>query len=167
MTHRPLLLALAACTAAAAVSSAAGASTAKQQFTITTTTVAGKNSPTRVLADGAINGRGTVDVKSSHDSQIDHMTLHLGKGTVFLVAVEKSYAVHPDQAKCLATALGRGTFTITGGTRSFRGAHGSGTYLRHGVLYGAHNTAGACLGRNAPMTKTTLRVNMIGTVSLG
>jgi hypothetical protein len=166
MTHRPLFLALAACTAAA-VSSAAGASTAKQQFTITNATAAGKNSPTRVLADGAINGRGTVDVKSSHDSRIDHMTFHLGKGTVFLVAVEKSYAVHPEPTKCLATALGRGTFTITGGTGNFRGAHGSGTYLRHAVLYGARNTAGACLGRNAPIAKTTVRVNMTGTVSLG
>jgi len=165
MTRRPLFLALAACTAAA-VSSAASAST-KQQFTITSTTAAGKNSPTRVLADGAINGRGTVDVKSSHDSRVDHMTLHLGKGTVFLVAVEKSYAVHPEPAKCLATALGRGTFTITGGTGNFRGAHGSGTYLRHGVLYGARNTAGACLGRSAPIAKTTARVNMTGTVSLG
>lgn len=167
MTHRSLFLAFAACTAAAAVSSAAGASTMKQQFTITSTTAAGKNSPTRVLADGAIKGRGTVDVKSSHDSRIDHMTLHLGKGTVFLVAVEKSYAVHPEPAKCLATALGRGTFKVTGGTGNFRGAHGSGTYLRHGVLYGARNAAGACLGRSAPIAKTTGRVNMTGTVSLG
>ncbi len=89
MTHRPLFLSLAACAAAAAVSSAAGAAAMKQHFTITSTTAAGKNGPTRVLADGAINGRGTVDVTSSHDSRIDHMTLHLGNGTVFLVAVEK------------------------------------------------------------------------------
>jgi hypothetical protein len=41
------------------------------------------------------------------------------------------------------------------------------TYLRHGVLYGARNAAGACVGRNAPLAKTTVRVNMTGTVSLG
>ena len=128
MTHRPLFLALAACTAAA-VSSAAGASTAKQQFTITSTTAAvGKNSPTRVLADGAINGRGTVDVKSSHDTRIDHMTSTSGRGPSFS---------SPSRSRTPSTRSRRSprhrprprTFTITGGTGNFRGAHGSGTYL--------------------------------------
>ncbi len=152
---------------AGAVCASALAAAAKEQFTITSVSTGSKDGPTRVAASGPIEGRGAVVVHSSENNRVDHMTLHLAKGDVYLVAVEKTFAVHPDHAKCLATALGHGTFTITGGTRSFAGAHGSGTYIRHGVLYGARTPAGACLGRKAPIAKTTVRVIMTGAASLG
>ena len=166
MNHRSVLLGAVACIAAV-LCAAAGATTAKQQFTITTASTGNHGGPTLVAAEGPIEGQGTVLVRSSKDNRVDHMTLRLAKGQVFLVAVEKTYAVHPDPAKCLATAAGHGTFTITGGAGNYTGAHGRGTYVRHGVLYGARNAAGACLGRNAPIAKTTTTVHMTGAVSVG
>jgi len=123
-----------------------------------------RHAPDDVAAKAAL---GRVEVRSSKDSRIDHMTLRLAKGDVFLVAVEKAYAVHSDPAKCRATALGRGTFTITGGTRSFAGARGAGTYIRNGVLYGTRTAEGACLGQKGPIAKSSVRVTMAGAVSLG
>jgi hypothetical protein len=158
--------AVCAAAAAATVASANPAASA-QRFTLTTNTVHGKDSPVRVIASGPIGGVGTVRLKSSRDNRVDHMTLQLPNGTVVLVATEKSFAVHPDPRKCIATSIGRGTFTIDGGTNAFRGARGHGTYQRRGVLIGARNRKGACLGRKAPLAGTSTTVAMTGTAALG
>lgn len=166
MRRRSVLVAALVCLAGS-ICLPALAATAKQQFTITSTSSGNHDGPTRVTASGAVAGRGTVDVRSSKDSRVDHMTLHLARGDIFLVAVEKTYAVRPNPAQCLADAVGRGTFQITGGTGDFASIRGLGTYLRHGVLYGSRNASGACLGQKGPITKTTLRVVMTGSVKLG
>lgn len=157
-----LLLALAVLVVGAGIATAG--SLASERFTITTTGAPG--APTRVLAEGLIRGAGTVSLKSSQNTRVDHMTLRLPKGNVLLVAVEKSYSVQPEPAKCIAIGVGRGSFTIRGGTGPFAGAHGAGTYLRHGVLYGARNKSGACLGRNAPIARTSVHLTMTGNVAL-
>lgn len=151
---------------AAVVSASALAGAAKQQFTISSTSTASRSGPTHVVATGPIDGRGSVAVRSSDNSRVDHMTLRLAGGAVFLTAVEKAYSVRPDPAKCLATAVGNGRFDVTGGTGRYADAHGSGTYVRHGVLYGARNAAGVCLSRKAPIARTTTRVVMTGSVAL-
>jgi hypothetical protein len=165
---RLVVVAGAVCTtAAAATVASANPAASTQRFTLTTRTVHGKDSPIRVIGAGPIGGVGTVQLRSSPDNRVDHMTLHLANGTVFVVATEKSFAVHPDLRKCIATTIGHGTFTIDGGTNAFRGARGHGTYLRRGVLIGARSKKGTCLGRKAPPAGTSTTVAMTGTVALG
>jgi hypothetical protein len=159
-------IALAALLAAAVPAGTAAAAAGHERLTLTNRTGAGKDGPTRVVAVGAIRGRGTVRVRSSADNRIDHMTLRLRRGSVFLVAVEKAFAVHPDPARCRATTTGHGTWRITGGTRAYRGARGRGTYRRRGVIVGARGPDGSCLGQNAAPAATRVRVRMTGRVAL-
>ena len=156
----------AVCAAAAATVAYASPAASTQRFTLTAKTVDGKDSPTRVTAAGPIHGVGTVQIKSSKDTRVDHMTLQLADGTVRLVAIETSYAVHPNLRKCLATTVGHGIFTIEGGTNAFRGASGHGTYERSGVLIGARSANGTCLARKAQPTSTSTTVVMTGKAAL-
>jgi hypothetical protein len=157
----------AVCTAATATVAYAKPAASTQRFTLTAKTMHGKDSPTRVTAAGPINGVGIVQIKSSKDTRIDHMTLQLANGTVSLVATEKSYEVHPNLRKCLAKTVGRGVFTIDGGTKAFHGASGKGTYERSGILIGARSASGACLGRHAQPAASSVTVVMTGTAALG
>lgn len=160
---RLLVVAAAICGTTAAY---ANATVSTQRFTLTTKTVNGKDDSLRVIAAGPIHGTGTVQLKSSQDKRVDHMTLHLPNGTVYLVAAEKSFAVHPNLRKCIATSTGQGTFTIDGGTNDFQGVHGHGTYQRHGILIGARNANGTCLGRKAPPKATSSTIVMTGTAQI-
>jgi hypothetical protein len=158
-------LALAALFAATLPVATAGAAP-RQRFTLSARTVAGQDRPTRVRAAGPIHGAGAVDVRSSRDNRVDHMTLRLRRGDVFLVAVEKAFSVHPELARCRAIAHARGSFRITGGTRAYHGAHGRGTYRRRSVITGARGSDGACLGQAAPPAATATTVRMTGEVTL-
>jgi hypothetical protein len=164
---RLVVVAMALCAAAAATVASANPAASTQRFTLTAKTVHGKDGPTRVTAAGPIRGVGSVQVKSSPDNRIDHMTLQLARGTVLVVATEKSFAVHPDLRKCIATTVGHGIFTIDGGTDAFRGARGHGTYQRRGILIGARNAQGSCLGRKAPPAASSITEVMTGTAALG
>ena len=164
---RLVVVTVGVCAAATATVAYAHPATSTQRFTLTAKTVQGKDSPTRVTATGPIRGAGGVQIKSSPDTRVDHMTLKLAKGAVFLTATEKSFAVHPNLRKCIATTVGLGIFTIDGGTNAFKGARGHGTYQRSGILIGARRANGACLGRKAPPTATSITVVMTGTAALG
>ena len=161
-------------TAIAVVTAAAlpiGAATAAghnshERFILSGKTTGTKSSPTKVVASGPIRGKGTVRVRSSADNRVDHMTLKLHGGTVSLVAVEKSFSVHPNLSQCNANSVGQGTFKITGGTKAFRGASGRGTYKRHSLLVGSRAPDGTCLGQNAPLAATNYKVVMTGDVTL-
>jgi hypothetical protein len=155
------------CAAAAATVAYAKPAASTQRFTLTAKTMHGKDSPTRVTAAGPIHGVGTVQIKSSKDTRIDHMTLQLASGTVSLVATEKSYEVHPNLRKCLATTVGHGIFTIDGGTKAFHGASGQGTYKRSGILIGARSASGTCLAKHAPPAASSVTVVMTGKAALG
>jgi hypothetical protein len=156
-------LAVAAALAASAMPSAAAPA---QRFTLTARTVAGHDSPTHVRAAGPIRGAGTVAIRSSANNRVDHMTMRLAGGKVFLVAVEKAFVVRPDLMHCRAFARGHGTFRVTGGTRAYRGARGHGTYRRRSVIVGARGADGSCLGQSAPPAATRTTVRMVGSVAL-
>jgi hypothetical protein len=144
---------------------AIGAPTA-QRFTLTARTVDGHARPTRVRAFGPIRGAGKVTIRSSRDNRIDHMTLRLPHGKVFLVAIERAFSVKPDLARCRAVSHGHGTFRVVGGTRAYHDARGHGTYRRRSVIIGARAADGTCLGQSAPPTATTTKVRMTGDVTL-
>ena len=81
ITHLVVVLG-AVCAAAAATVAYAAPAASSQRFTLTAKTVEGKDSPTRVTATGPIHGVGTVQIKSSKDTRVDHMTLRLAEATV-------------------------------------------------------------------------------------
>jgi hypothetical protein len=104
-----------------------------------------------VVAAGPISGAGSGQIRTiPKGGKTDHITLHLPKGTVSLVATDTFSAVHPNYAACKANLVGRGVFTISGGTGAFKGVTGKGTYGRKGVLVGARSAAGACLPKAKP-----------------
>jgi hypothetical protein len=168
MQPRIILVVLSAicATAAAGTVAYANGAASTQRFTLTTKTVDGTDTPIRLVAAGPSQGLGTVQLKSSRDNRVDHMTLQLKNGTVFLVATEKSFVVHPNLRTCIAISSGQGTFTINGGTSAFHGASGHGTYVRHATLIGGRGPSGACLGRTAPLKATILTVVLTGTAAL-
>jgi hypothetical protein len=147
-------------------SRATGRTPGAERITISGKTVGDKASPNKVRLVGPIHGTGTMGLRSSPDNRVDHMTLRLHHGSIYLVAIEKSFAVHPNPSQCNATATGQGTFTITGGTRAFRGTRGHGTYKRHAVLVGSRSPDGTCLGQNAPLAATYYKLTMTGKVTL-
>jgi hypothetical protein len=77
---RLVVVAVALCAAAAAAVASANPAASTQRFTLTAKTVHGKDGPTRVTAAGPIRGVGSVQIKSSPDTRVDHMTLQLAKG---------------------------------------------------------------------------------------
>jgi hypothetical protein len=151
---------------AASASGASGTKKGVEHFTFTDKTIGQKPGPVRVVATGPIHGAGTVQLKSSANNRVDHDTLRLARGSIHLVATEKSFAVHPNLPKCTATTIGHGVFTVTGGTGAFRGVRGHGTYHRRTILTGARDASGKCLGNSAPPSAVKDNVVLTGKVSL-
>jgi hypothetical protein len=157
------ILLVAAAGTASLVAVAAGAPskrTGKERLLIK----GGMTGPIHVTATGPISGHGTVQIKTK--GNVDHTTLRLPHGLVRMNVVEKSAVVHPNPSKCIATSIGHGTFKIIGGTGSFRGAIGHGTYVRHTTLVGARGPGGVCLGNSAPPASEQVSVTMTGTATV-
>lgn len=158
-------LTLTALLAAAAVASAAGAKTQQQRFVLHTANVRGSDAPVVVEASGAINGLGseTQTEQETAGGQTNDVTLHLAGGTIRLRAPER-FAWKPNLASCSATASGGGSWTITGGSGAYRHLAGHGTFTSNGVLLGARNAKGACLGEKAPPAVNYVTVTLTGTI---
>jgi hypothetical protein len=150
---------------ALAATGAAGARTATERITLTGTSAGTTNSPIRVVATGPIKGVGTANIRSG-PNHTEPTTLHLPNGTVHAIAIQKSQTIHLNTQKCTATNDSHGTLTITGGTRAFRGARGHLTYHTRAVLVGARDPSGACLGKSAPPTSTSIKSTATGTATL-
>jgi hypothetical protein len=166
------LLALAVVSVAAGATGAATASSAAQRFTLSeaSTSIGSGHKPVvvHVVAAGPIAGRGSGVIRTiPAGGKVDHITLRLATGSVDLVATDRFAAVQPDLAACKAKLVGRGTFTITGGSGAFRGASGKGTYSRSGTLVGARSASGACLGHSAKPRASYVTLKMSGTAALG
>jgi hypothetical protein len=166
------LLALVLCIAGAFGVAIATASPAAQRFTLSEadSSIGTGHKPIllRVSASGPISGNGTGVLRTiPAGGNVDHVTVRLAKGSVYLVATDTRAVVHPDLRACKAKLVGRGTFTITGGTGAFRGASGKGTYNRTGTLIGARSASGACLGHKAMPKASYATVTMTGTATVG
>lgn len=153
------------------VTATASASAAKTQtFTLTNVDPSVTDSTASVAlhvhASGPISGTGSAQLRTiPKGGKTDHIAVRLAKGTVQLVATDTFAAVHPNYAKCRANLVGRGVFTIAGGTGAYKGASGKGTYSRSGVMVGARSAAGACLQNRAPRA-TYVTLKLTGTSSL-
>ena len=165
-------LALALCLATGFAAALASASPTAQRFTLreADSSIGAVHKPivVQVSASGPISGSGTGILRTiPAGGNVDHVTVRFAKGSVYLVATDTKAVVHPDLRACKAKLVGRGTFTITGGTGAFRGASGKGTYDRTGVLIGARSASGVCLGQKAKPKASYATVTMIGTASVG
>jgi hypothetical protein len=151
--------------AAAVASAAAASSTQAQRFVLYTANVKGADAPTVVQASGAVRGIGseTQTEKPTRRGEINDVTLHLEGGTLRLVAPER-FAWKPHLASCSASAVGGGTWKIVGGTGAYRATTGHGTFTSRGVLLGARDAHGACLGEKAQPVVNYVTVVLTGTV---
>lgn len=152
------------------VSGAFAATRAKapnERITLFSATPRGRELPIAVEARGPIHGIGTETQTETPTpgGQINHATLHLPGGTVQLMAPEK-FAWQPDLPACAAKAHGGGTFTITGGTGTYRHAAGSGSFTDQGVLLGARDRKGNCLGRKAQPAVIYVDVVLTGNTTI-
>jgi hypothetical protein len=108
-------------------------------------------------------GSETQTERRTRAGEINNVTLHLKDGTLHLVAPER-FAWRPDLASCSASATGGGTWKIVGGTGAYRTTSGHGTFTTRGVLLGARDAHGACLGEKAPPVVNYVDVVLTGTV---
>jgi hypothetical protein len=152
------------------VSGAFAATRAKaptERITLFSASPRGGELPIAVEASGPIHGIGTETQTETPTpgGQINHATLHLPDGTVRLIAPER-FAWQPDLRACAAKAHGGGTFKITGGTGAYRNATGRGTFTDKGVLVGARDHKGNCLGRKAQPAVIYLDVVLTGNATV-
>jgi hypothetical protein len=148
-----------------AAAAAAGATTASEKITLTGTSTGMTNSPIRAVATGPIGAIGTASI-NSRPNGTESTTLRFRDGTVHAIAVQKAQQIQLNSKKCTATNDSRGTFTITGGTKAFRGARGHLRYHTRAVLVGARSPRGACLGQSAPPRSTSIESIVTGTATL-
>jgi hypothetical protein len=158
------LLAVVTVLCASAVANASDTSSSHaQRFVVYSANVKGADAPVVVQAAGVVSGVGseTQTEKPARGGEINYVTLHLQGGTLRLVAPER-FAWKPNLASCSATAAGGGTWKIVAGTGSYRTTTGHGTFTSRGVLLGARDVHGACLGE-----KTQPVVNYVTVVLTG
>lgn len=154
-TRHRLALALAAGVTAAAVVPvlpALAAGPSHQRFTMTFISVGGKDHPVRVVAAGPIHGTGTLTehvVKETPHGGVLAATIKLPDGKVRL-RVHDRESMRLDLRSCTARQVGHGTWTIVSGTGAYRGASGSGTFVRRALIVGAFDADARCLGESAP-----------------
>lgn len=144
------------------VSAAAGA---HQRFAMTLTELHGKDRPTRVVAAGTIQGRGTMKqrvVKQSRRGEVIKAVLSLPHGKVRLQVRDRS-SMKLDLHSCTARENGKGTWRIVSATGAYRGATGHGHFVRRTFIVGAFDDAGRCLGQSAPPASDTASVVADGT----
>jgi hypothetical protein len=153
--------------AAVAAATAAAAPTSNEHMTLSSTTIKGVDHGMRVVARGAIGATGTFAGVDGPNAADDLITFRFPKGTLTISGHEQSTKMTPNLRTCIATGVGRGTFTVTAGTGAYAGATGSGTYVRHTSIVGARGGDGACLGRSAPPKLIRYRADVVGDVELG
>jgi hypothetical protein len=138
-----------------------------ERITLFTATSHGRDLPVAVEATGPIHGLGseTQTETSTPTGQINHVTLHPPGGVVRLTAPER-FTWQANLRACAAQARGGGTFTITGGSGKYTHATGKGTFTDTGVLIGARDRNGTCLGEKAQPRAIYVDVTLTGTANL-
>jgi hypothetical protein len=146
-TTRRVSIILALITAAvgiAAASSAASTRAAPQRFVLYFANINNKDAPLLVQATGPITAIGHATSNDDATGTTVPLTFSFPKGKLFVKA-HVAFDWKPDLVTCTATRHGTGSYSITGGTGSYRGITAHGTYVEHGAAIGASNKNGRCL----------------------
>ncbi|HEX2893402.1 MAG TPA: hypothetical protein VHO29_05305 [Marmoricola sp.] len=141
------LAGLVALAAPAMVALPSQAAAPAESWVMTSPTVHSVEHPIRITAVGPISGSGvlTQTEEQTPTGEVVHFTWHFQTGTVTGDAVEE-YGITFDPTACTAKATSTGTWTLTGGTGSYTGASGHGTFHGHATLVGSRDSRGQCLG---------------------
>jgi hypothetical protein len=148
---------------ATTTASAAASSPHRERFTLSGTTIHGTERPIKVTAIGSIHGTGTarfIEHRNTSDG-----TFYLPDGKLFIAFVGTRSVSHRHPRACTATVQYQGTFTITGGTRHYRHAAGTGTFTEHRKYIGQRDNTGRCLPKAPPATITAVN-HARGTASI-
>lgn len=129
-----------AVTGITAASAAPAASGTEHMQAMSTSTTSGTAS---VIAYGVFTAAGTVNLNASKTAKFV-----FPNGTILVTHKKTKGSQHFNPTTCLGTFSQTGTFTITGGTGSYAGIRGSGTY-QLSALFLAAKAQGKC-----SMTKT-------------
>jgi len=136
-----------------------------QRFAMTLTEIRGKDRPTRVVAAGPIQARGTMVqrvVKQGRRGEVIKAVLTLPHGKVTLRVHDRS-AMKLDLHSCTARENGKGSWRIVSATGAYRGSTGHGSFVRRTFIIGAFDDSGHCLGQSAPPASVTASVVADGT----
>jgi hypothetical protein len=140
-----------------------GQTSSTQEINAYSLTLRDKDQPVHVVASGPISGVGTLT--QTDGENVHYVTLHFDQGSVSLEAratAEGWKSVDP--RTCTARRVGRGTFTITGGTGAYEGATGEGTFTQGGIAIAQRTRSGKCLGEKTPPNDVVLyiKIKMVG-----
>jgi hypothetical protein len=147
---------LAAASAAACSSNSGSETFAGTSASLTTDTV-------RIHATGLLSDHGTIDLAGTSDKG----TFVLKKGDVDVVHSKGLSIQHLDTGTCVDQMTTAGTYNVTGGTRSYKGARGHGDFkiVFSGTLPKAD---GACANpASAQPVSGRLVFRADGTVTMG
>lgn len=114
----------------------ASAASANQRFVITETP-RGET----FAAIGPISGIGTevtLSESGDEDSFRETTRADFPKGSVFFTINGSTTGFKFNDKTCIGSATGKGTFDITGGTKAYKGAKGSGTFTFRANFTGCH-----------------------------
>jgi hypothetical protein len=114
----------AACAGLAAASAAACSGSASGPETFTGTSTSLNSDTVRIHATGVLTDHGTIDLAGTSDKG----TFVLKQGDVDVVHSRGTDTEHVDAANCVAEMTTIGTYNVTGGTRTYKGARGSGAF---------------------------------------
>jgi hypothetical protein len=146
-TSRRVLIILALITAAVGVVTATGsaASTRRgpQRFVLYSANIENKDAPLLVQATGQITAIGPATSSDDATGNTVPLTFSFPKGKLFVKA-HVTFSWRPDLTTCTATRHGTGTYTITGGTGSYRRMTSHGIYVERGAAIGARDNNGRC-----------------------
>jgi hypothetical protein len=153
--RRKLLTAVGGAVAAAALAvtgitaaSAAPATSGTEHMQVMSTSTTSNTAS--VIAYGVFTDAGTANLTSAKVT-----TFKLAHGTVTVTHKQTKGTHHFNSKTCLGVINQSGTYKITGGTGSYAGISGSGTYQLSALFVGA-KTQGKCSMTKAPVAQQQL-----------
>ena len=142
--RKSLFAVMTACVSLASLSGLASAETGSPQV-FAVYAVGAPGTPRTVVAAGAINGVGTVNIGESQPgpggSFIQQTTWVFPEGSLFVTLTYTSTTIN-DAQSCSSASYLTGTWRITGGTGRYSGASGSGTISGPNSAYFARDAEG-------------------------
>jgi len=134
---------------------------ATQRFTLI---LVGPTSGT-VIATGPITGIGTSTETEGQSADTFTFTFSQGVVNVDLIG---TFELNFNPRACIAKPTESGTFTITGGSGTYKGVTGGGTFSGRGTFVGARDAQGQCPGPDSgtPPAFSIFILRAVGTANV-